>query len=499
MMRTCPGMSGPASCPYTWRTCPPCGIRPARLSRRATSANGLPTPEGVRPGPGSSFLPVPRGELPGLEDRWIELGIDPDVGITLAERILAFDVELHASRDPPRRRLAVIQETHIVGLGRVMVIGLDQADEKQALAVDPELLRGRIAGIGAHHVDRCTLPRVFAQLGEVDASELIDGASHRLPINIEAQDQQQVNERARGGDLARFEPGHRAIGDQDAVALSRIADVDAQIAGQQGGLVPDLALAGAVGVVGGAGLLEGERLVPVVLVAAVHRAKQVLAVADLRGARMRRRNGPKNGKEQRCGTLQRWTQGSDHECPQCFFWNGAPGGIRTPDHLVRSQVLYPTELRARGFGPIVLHSAGPEGLLGPSWASALRARAARVQNRSRRFCRTPHHLVRSQVLYPTELRARGFVPILSGYSYRLRLYAIEIADRQQAEPERRHVERHPRIRLQPEHGGHEQQEGDHEVVHHRGARHAETGGWRPSLADRAAISQVRGHDHAPGQ
>ena len=26
---------------------------------------------------------------------------------------------------------------------------------------------------------------------------------------------------------------------------------------------------------------------------------------------------------------------------------GAPGGIRTPDHLVRSQVLYPTELRAQ--------------------------------------------------------------------------------------------------------------------------------------------------------
>jgi hypothetical protein len=27
--------------------------------------------------------------------------------------------------------------------------------------------------------------------------------------------------------------------------------------------------------------------------------------------------------------------------------NGAPGEIRTPDRLVRSQVLYPTELRAR--------------------------------------------------------------------------------------------------------------------------------------------------------
>ena len=29
-----------------------------------------------------------------------------------------------------------------------------------------------------------------------------------------------------------------------------------------------------------------------------------------------------------------------------FLFSGAPGEIRTPDHLVRSQVLYPTELRA---------------------------------------------------------------------------------------------------------------------------------------------------------
>jgi hypothetical protein len=31
-----------------------------------------------------------------------------------------------------------------------------------------------------------------------------------------------------------------------------------------------------------------------------------------------------------------------------FDGYGAPGEIRTPDHLVRSQVLYPTELRAHG-------------------------------------------------------------------------------------------------------------------------------------------------------
>ena len=29
---------------------------------------------------------------------------------------------------------------------------------------------------------------------------------------------------------------------------------------------------------------------------------------------------------------------------------GAPGGIRTPDLLIRSQTLYPTELRAHIFG-----------------------------------------------------------------------------------------------------------------------------------------------------
>ena len=30
-----------------------------------------------------------------------------------------------------------------------------------------------------------------------------------------------------------------------------------------------------------------------------------------------------------------------------YYANGAPGEIRTPDPLVRSQVLYPTELQAR--------------------------------------------------------------------------------------------------------------------------------------------------------
>jgi hypothetical protein len=38
------------------------------------------------------------------------------------------------------------------------------------------------------------------------------------------------------------------------------------------------------------------------------------------------------------------TDGANDACPELI--DGAPGEIRTPDRLVRSQVLYPTELRA---------------------------------------------------------------------------------------------------------------------------------------------------------
>ncbi len=70
---------------------------------------------------------------------------------------------------------------------------------------------------------------------------------------------------------------------------------------------------------------------------------------------------------------------------------GAPGEIRTPDRLVRSQVLYPTELRARGTQSnfTALPAADAEGLSSGAPGEI----------------RTPDRLVRSQVLYPTELRA----------------------------------------------------------------------------------------------
>ena len=43
-----------------------------------------------------------------------------------------------------------------------------------------------------------------------------------------------------------------------------------------------------------------------------------------------------------------------------FFISFAPGGIRTPDHLVRSQILYPAELRAQMLLTFLAFSTRPE-------------------------------------------------------------------------------------------------------------------------------------------
>jgi hypothetical protein len=42
-----------------------------------------------------------------------------------------------------------------------------------------------------------------------------------------------------------------------------------------------------------------------------------------------------------------WPHAGHRDCWQLIELTGAPGGTRTPDFLVRSQVLYPAELRAR--------------------------------------------------------------------------------------------------------------------------------------------------------
>ncbi len=77
---------------------------------------------------------------------------------------------------------------------------------------------------------------------------------------------------------------------------------------------------------------------------------------------------------------------------EAFSISGASWRIRTSDRLVRSQVLYPAELRTRSFRYRISSISGHYPLIsGASWR-----------------IRTSDRLVRSQVLYPAELRTRKF-------------------------------------------------------------------------------------------
>ncbi len=84
--------------------------------------------------------------------------------------------------------------------------------------------------------------------------------------------------------------------------------------------------------------------------------------------------------------------------PQGCNINGALGRIRTSDRLVRSQVLYPAELRARS---ILYTQECP--LLGS--VTSVNKQHRLMYGASGRI-RTSDRLVRSQVLYPAELRTR---------------------------------------------------------------------------------------------
>ena len=100
-----------------------------------------------------------------------------------------------------------------------------------------------------------------------------------------------------------------------------------------------------------------------------------------------------------------------------FYFNGAPGEIRTPDQLVRSQLLYPAELRALNFF-ILLQSYRSSNhpwfcfwVFQNSPLPAFLAGVRRVKSCAFHFFRLTQ-LVRSQLLYPAELRALNFFFIL---------------------------------------------------------------------------------------
>ena len=74
------------------------------------------------------------------------------------------------------------------------------------------------------------------------------------------------------------------------------------------------------------------------IVAALGNTVQNVVLAT---ARMAPHKGYRRGYRGRANPRTRF----ERPCPA---WNGAPGGIRTPDPVVRSHMLWSTELRARG-------------------------------------------------------------------------------------------------------------------------------------------------------
>ena len=90
------------------------------------------------------------------------------------------------------------------------------------------------------------------------------------------------------------------------------------------------------------------------------------------------------------------------------YESGAPGRIRTSDPLIRSQILYPAELRAHN------KSAGTSILF--KFKTSLSLKLAEFKTSQSRFqngapgrIRTSDPLIRSQILYPAELRAHIYL------------------------------------------------------------------------------------------
>ena len=89
---------------------------------------------------------------------------------------------------------------------------------------------------------------------------------------------------------------------------------------------------------------------PVLHKAVAQLSKQALGAAGAGGvtySRRKREAGKTLDKSRNHLAAEKSGKGRPRQAVVAVEEDGAPGEIRTPDHLVRSQVLYPAELRAR--------------------------------------------------------------------------------------------------------------------------------------------------------
>ena len=164
-----------------------------------------------------------------------------NVRVFLGRIELAIDKEFDFGRDPATAfYLLVAVELSLLDALFVPAPELEEADEKKILFVYPELRRGEVALFCADNDGGAVLPRLLVNNRHIDAEtfELCGGRLNRLAINVEPKHEQRMDKIAASGELAITKLVELAVGKDNAVALFKRRDIDAQLSGNSESLVP---------------------------------------------------------------------------------------------------------------------------------------------------------------------------------------------------------------------------------------------------------------------
>src|SRR5215831_7022111 len=145
--------------------------------------------------------------------------------------------------------------------------------------------RMKVAGPGAHHIDRPPLPGIFAKRREIELQSLqfFHHFCRRQTIDVKTEHHQRVNERPVRINFPILESIDLRIGKKDSVTVLCRREVDTQRTRQRHRLVPGLDLLVAVFVDVRRLLNERRRFVPRLCILGLHRSDELFRSRDFRG------------------------------------------------------------------------------------------------------------------------------------------------------------------------------------------------------------------------
>ena len=110
-----------------------------------------------------------------------------DLDVLLEPALLSVHEHGYLGREPGGPDGAILVEADVGDSRRVALAGLEQSDEQQPVAIDPELLRVEVPGLRAHDVDRAAVPGVLVNGGKIETSALqpCRGPLDRIDIHVE--------------------------------------------------------------------------------------------------------------------------------------------------------------------------------------------------------------------------------------------------------------------------------------------------------------------------